>query len=87
MRVKPSHVLAHINAGYACIGLSQHRQALDLLRQAIALKYDSPQAWVGVTVAYLELGDMRAARTAWGILGMLDRKKAAGIGPAFLQTW
>ena len=87
MRVKPSHVLAHINAGYACIGLSQHRQALDLLRQAIALKYDSPQAWVGVTVAYLELGDMRAARTAWGILGMLDRKMAAGIGPAFLQTW
>jgi len=87
IQVKPNHVLAHINAGYARIGLAQHRQALDLLRQAIALKYDASGAWVGVTIAYLELGDMKAARTAWGILGMLDRKKAAGIGPAFLQTW
>jgi protein O-mannosyl-transferase len=87
MRVKPKHVLAHINAGYARIRLAEYREALELFRQAIALKYDSPQAWVGLAAAYFELRETDAARTAWGILGMLDRKQATAIGPLFLQTW
>jgi hypothetical protein len=35
----------------------------------------------------METGDVAAAHTAWGILGMFDPKLAARFGPMFTSTW
>jgi Flp pilus assembly protein TadD len=87
IRVKPGHALAHVNMGFAHADLGEYPEALSLFRQAIALKYDTPVAWAGLARVYLEQGKPDAARTAWGILGMLDTKQAGAIGPVFLPTW
>jgi protein O-mannosyl-transferase len=87
LRVKPEYVVALVNSGIAHADLREYPEALRMFRQAIALKYDTPGAWSGLARVSLEQGEPRAARTAWGILGMLDRNQAAAIGPAFLQTW
>ena len=87
LRVKPGHVVALVNSGIAHADLREYPEALRMFRRAIALKYDTPGAWSGLARVSLEQGEPRAARTAWGILGMLDRNQAAAIGPAFLQTW
>jgi len=60
---------------------------LALFRSAIALQYSTPQAWYGLARIFLETGDLRGARTAWGILSMFDAKLAMLLAPAFLQTW
>ena len=87
IRVQPGHALAHVNMGFAHADLGEYPEALSLFRQAIALKYDTPVAWAGLARVYLEQGKPDAARTAWGILGMLDTKQAGAIGPVFLPTW
>ena len=87
LRVKPDHIVALVNSGIAHADLGEYPEALSLFRRAIAVKYDTPGAWSGLARIFIEQGEPRAARTAWGILGMLDRKQAAAIGPAFLQTW
>jgi tetratricopeptide (TPR) repeat protein len=87
IKAKPGHVLAHVNAGYAHAERREYLEALSFFRQAIVLKYDTPAAWSGLCRVYLEQGNSGAARTAWGILGMFDPKKARTIGPTFLPTW
>jgi protein O-mannosyl-transferase len=87
IKVKPGHVLAHVNAGFAHTERREYPKALSLFRQAIALKYDTPAAWSGLCRVHLEQGNSDPARTAWGILGMFDTRQASTIGPAFLPTW
>jgi tetratricopeptide (TPR) repeat protein len=85
--IKPSHVLSYLNLGFAYADLGRPSEALATFRKAVALQYDAPQAWFGLTRVYFETGQPRAAHTAWGILGQIDKKFANRIGPAFLQTW
>ncbi|HYS17175.1 MAG TPA: tetratricopeptide repeat protein [Candidatus Binatia bacterium] len=87
MKIKPRHVLSHVNLGYAYADLGQPSEARRMFRQAITLKYDTPQAWFGLARVFFESNETGSARTAWGILGQLDAKLAGRIGPAFLQTW
>jgi Flp pilus assembly protein TadD len=87
MKVKPRHVLSHVNMGYAYADLNDLARARRLFQEGIALKYDTPQAWFGLARVCLESGDLQTARTAWGMLGMYDTKLAGRIGPAFAQTW
>ena len=86
-KIKPRHVLSHVNLGFAYADLRRPSEALTTFRQAIALQYDSPQAWFGLARVYFEAGQPQASHTAWGILGQFDKKLANRIGPAFLQTW
>jgi protein O-mannosyl-transferase len=85
--IKPTHVLSYVNLGFAYADLGRPTEALATFRKAVALQYDAPQAWFGITRVYFESGQTRAAHTAWGILGQIDKKFANRIGPAFLQTW
>ncbi len=85
--VKPGHVLAHVNAGFAHADLKEYAEALGQFRQAIALKYDTPKAWTGLVRVHFEQGKTDAAWTALGILGMLDAPQATMIRPAFIPTW
>ena len=87
LTLKPEHVLSRINLGYAYADLGRPAEALGAFREAIALKFDAPQAWFGLARVQLDAGRYDAARTACGILGQLDRKFAARLEPAFLQTW
>jgi Flp pilus assembly protein TadD len=86
IKVKPGHVLAHVNAGFAHADRREYPQALGFFRQAIALKYDTPKAWSGLCRVHREQGNSGAARTACGILGMFDAKEASTIGPASPPT-
>jgi Tfp pilus assembly protein PilF len=85
--LKPKHALSYSNLGYAYADLGRPSEALGAFREAIALQYDLPQAWFGLSRLYFDSGHQVAARTACGILGQFDRKLAARIEPAFLQTW
>jgi protein O-mannosyl-transferase len=87
MKLKPMYAVTHISLGFAYLDLGDKEKAKSLFREAIALKYDSPQAWFGLARLDLESGDVAAAHTAWGILGMFDPKLAARFGPMFTPTW
>ena len=87
IKVKPGHVLSHVNLGYAYADLGDLPRAKSLFREAIALKFDTPEAWFGLVRINYDSGDVRGARTAWGILGQIDARLAGRFGPAFVQTW
>ena len=87
MKLKPRYAVTHISLGFAYLDLGDKEKAKSLFREAIALKYDSPQAWFGLARLDLESGDVADAHTAWGILGMFDPKLAARFGPMFTPAW
>jgi Flp pilus assembly protein TadD len=87
LKLKPRHVGSHVSLGFAYLGLGDPARAKALFREAIALQYDAPQAWYGLARANLESGDIDAARKAVGLLGQLDPKLAARIGPFFIPSW
>ncbi len=87
LQLKPKHAGAHVSLGYAHLDLGNAARARSLFREAIALKYDSPQAWYGLARVSLQSGNVDAAHKAWGFLGQFDPKLAASLGPAFIPTW
>ena len=87
LKLKPRHAPTRISLAFAYMELGDYAKAKTLFREAIELKYDSSQAWFGLTRLNLETGNVVAAHTAWGILGMYDPKLAALVGPAFTPTW
>jgi len=87
LRIKPTHAGANTNLGFAVLELGRPAEAIERFRRAIRLKPEMPQPWAGLVRANLELGQPVAARTAHGILGMLDARLAASIGPRLLTTW
>lgn len=87
VRVRPTHPHANTNLGFAVDELGRPVEALEYFRRAIRLKPEVPQPWAGLVKVHLELGQPVAARTAYGILGMLEPRLAASIGPTLLTTW
>jgi tetratricopeptide (TPR) repeat protein len=87
LKIKPKHVLANMNLGYALAALDRRDEALRQFRYTIALRSETPSAWFGLIKVLLETGQPDAARTAHGILGMLSPPAAGQIGPALLTTW
>lgn len=87
LRIKPAHVPANTNIGFVVDELGRPVEALEHFRRAIRLKPDTSHAWAGLVKVHLEMGQPDAARTAYGILGMLDPRLAARVGPSLLTTW
>jgi Flp pilus assembly protein TadD len=87
LQIKPKYPLSRVSLGYAYLDLGDRDRAKSLFREAIALKYDTPQAWFALARVNLESGNAAAAHTAWGLLGQLDPKLANRLGPAFVPTW
>ena len=87
MKLKPQHAGAHISLAFAHLDLGDRARALTLFREAIALKYDAPQAWHGLVRVNLETGNVDAAHKAWGLLGQFDPQFASRLGPAFIPAW
>jgi len=71
LRLKPKHVFANTNLGYALAELGDREAALKQFRHTLELKFDTPQAWFGLVRVFLETGQLDAAHTAHGILGMI----------------
>lgn len=55
---------AHVNMGYAMLGLKRHVVARDFFRDAIALRPGQANAHYGLAVAQAELGERNAAVAA-----------------------
>lgn len=87
MKLKPRYSVTHTSLAFAYLDLGDQARAKSLFRKAIALKYDSPQAWFGLARVNLETGNVDAAHKAWGLLGQFDPKLADRFGPAFIPTW
>jgi len=87
LRLKPKHVFANTNLGYALAELGDREAALKQFRHTLELKFDTPQAWFGLVRVFLETGQLDAAHTAHGILGMISPPMGWQIGPALLTTW
>ena len=87
IKLKPRHVLSHVNLGYAYADTGDLPRAKQAFQEAIAVKFDTPQAWFGLVRVNLEPGSLQAAHTAWGILGQMDPALAGRLGPAFITTW
>jgi protein O-mannosyl-transferase len=87
LKIKPRHPLSRVSLGYAYLDLGDRARAKGLFQEAIALKYDTPAAWFALARTHLESGNVDAAHKAWGLLGQLDPKLAARLGPAFVPTW
>jgi Tfp pilus assembly protein PilF len=87
VELKPRYALSYVSLGYAHLQLGEPAQAKSMFRRAIALKYDTPQAWYGLARVNLETGNTDAAHKAWGLLGQLDPKLAERFGPLLLPTW
>jgi Flp pilus assembly protein TadD len=55
---------AHVNMGYALIGLGRHGMARDFFESAIAIRPSQSNAYYGLAVALEELGDLTGAARA-----------------------
>jgi Flp pilus assembly protein TadD len=86
-KLKPQHAGTHVSLGFAYLGLGDQARAKTLFREAIALQWDTAQAWYGLVRANIESGNFDAAQTAWRLLGQLDPKLARRISPLFIPSW
>jgi hypothetical protein len=87
LKLKPKHAGAHVSLGFAYLDLGDRDRATTLFREAIALKWDMPQAWYGLMRVNLDAGNVEAAHKAWGLLGKFDPNLANRSGPVFTPTW
>lgn len=60
----PRLVEAHVNMGFAMLGLSRHRMARDFFENAIAIRPSQRNAYYGLAMALEELGDLAGAARA-----------------------
>jgi tetratricopeptide (TPR) repeat protein len=60
----PRLVEAHVNMGFAMLGLSHHRMARDFFENAIAIRPSQANAYYGLAMASEDLGDLAGAARA-----------------------
>ena len=61
LKYAPDMPEAHVNMGYALIGLGQHAQARDFFESATALRPQQVNAYYGLAIALEGVGDKRGA--------------------------
>lgn len=61
LKYAPDLPEAHVNMGYALVGLGHHKQALDFFESATALRPAQANAYYGLAMALEGLGDARGA--------------------------
>jgi Tfp pilus assembly protein PilF len=86
-KIKPNSPFVTTNLGYALGDTGHPAESLLYLRRAIGIKWDMAHPWSGLVRFFSETGQPDAARTALGILRMLDPVMANRAGPWALETW
>jgi Flp pilus assembly protein TadD len=61
LEIKPDHVEAHYNLGFALAGLGQFDEAIGHYRKALEIKPDDPDAHINLSVALAGLGQVDEA--------------------------
>lgn len=61
LKYAPDMPEAHVNMGYALVGLGQHKAAYDFFESATALRPRQANAYYGMALALEGLGDLRGA--------------------------
>ena len=64
LALEPAMPEAHVNAGFALLGMKQPAAARAFFERAIALRKEQLNAYYGLAVASEQLGDLPAARGA-----------------------
>src|SRR5262245_9834304 len=64
LQLEPAMPEAHVNAGFALLGMNEPAAARGFFEGAIALRRQQLNAYYGLAVAYEQLGDLPAARGA-----------------------
>ena len=64
LELDPAMPEAHVNAGFALLGMGEPAAARDFFRSALELRARQLNAYYGLAVAYERLGDLAAARGA-----------------------
>ena len=74
LALEPAMPEAHVNAGFALLGMKQPAAARSFFEGAIALRKEQLNAYYGLAVAAEQLGDLPAARGAMRTYAHLARK-------------
>lgn len=64
LRIAPEMPEAHVNMGFALLGLEKYREARDFFRAAIDLRPSQLNAYYGIAMAHEGLGELRYAVNA-----------------------
>jgi len=64
LRFAPDLPEAHVNMGFAMLGLRRHKEALDFFEGAMALAPDQANAYYGLALVYEDRGDLALATGA-----------------------
>jgi predicted Zn-dependent protease len=74
LALAPAMPEAHVNAGFALLGMNEAAAARAFFEAAIALRKEQLNAYYGLAVASEQLGDLPAARGAMRTYSHLARK-------------
>ena len=86
-KINPNNPFVNANLGYAIGDTGHPAESLPYLRRAIGIKWDMAHPWSGLVRFFSEMGQHDAARTALGILRMLDPVMANRASPWAIETW
>jgi len=86
-KINPNNPFVNANLGYAIGDTGHPAESLPYLRRAIGIKWDMAHPWSGLVRFFSEMGQHDAARTALGILRMLDPVMASRASPWAIETW
>lgn len=73
LELAPKLPEAHVNMGYAMLGMGRHVEALDFFNEAIKLKADQANAYYGLALASYNTGEITAAIEALNRFIQLSR--------------
>ena len=89
LRVAPRMPEAHVNMGFALLGLGKYAEARDFFDVASSLKRTQVNAYYGLAMAHEGLGELRQAVTAMRTYAHLadDRDPYRRIAEAAIWEW
>lgn len=85
--LSPNMPEAHVNKGYALLGLKAYDQAVVSFEQAVDLRPGQANAYYGLAVALEASGDVQGARSAMGLFVHLAEAEDPYIRKARAALW
>lgn len=87
LELEPRMPEAHVNMGFALLGLEQHKAAYDFFESATVLKPDQANAYYGMGIALESLGELEAAMGAMNTFVHLSKEESPHVNRARAAVW
>ncbi len=87
LELSPQLVEAHVNMGYALIGLKDYKGAFDFFQSATELRPEQVNAYYGMAVALEGLGDLEGALGAMRTFVHLSKSDDSFLAKARAALW